>query len=197
LAGASSSTSLASPPTTAASKEAKDPEKEEVAKSNKAPMAWKPTNRLAAYGSALPMNDGTANAEEEEVKLKEWQEKQELRRREGAAGEWETVAPSPSARIPAWKAERADSTDRDQAKAYKVREKQGHFRDDEDDEVGAQIKVKKRIKIQSEAEKLKQAEEDRRKMMPSWKPMRLDTGISAKEEDIQLVPVQESGKSSK
>jgi WW domain-binding protein 4 len=156
-------------------------------------VAWKPSNRLAAYGSALPINDGSLNAEEEQRILQEWHERQEARSKEGTAGEWETVTPVPSrsSNAEAANSVAGSSSEQDLVKSYKFKEKQGHYREHDVDDEGAEIKVKKRVKVHSETEKLKQIEEDKKKMMPNWRPMKFDTGISAKVEDVQLVPVEE------
>lgn len=152
--------------------------------------AWKPTNRLAAYGSALPFGVEGSTAEDEEQALKDWQERQEAKRREGTAGDWQTVAPSPSASSAAKPSAPPTALERDSAKAYTVREKRGQFGDDDDDGAGQVIKVKKRVKVRSEAEKIRQAEADKERLLPTWKPMRLDTGVGVKEEGVQAVPVQ-------
>lgn len=161
-----------------------------VKSANKSAPAWKPTNRLAAYGSALPLNGGGPN-EDDEKKLQEWQERQEARKREGTAGEWQSVAlPRDAARLQeAETVAAATPTFNHENSSYIVREKQGHFRELDNEEIAAEIKVKKRIKVQSKGEMSRQAQEEEKQMMPCWKPMKLDTSI-AKKDAVQPVAAE-------
>jgi WW domain-binding protein 4 len=178
-------------PGDAETSEGKAKSKQEEPKSGKTTVAWKPTNRLATYGSALPINDGSLLAEAEEQKFKEWQELREAQSKEGTAGEWQTVAPVMSKEEEEdLKFATAPRPDPYQPHSYVVREKQGRFQHDDDENDGPEIKVKKRIKVQSETERLKQVEEEKKQMLPTWKPMRLDTGVSVKEERVQAVPIE-------
>lgn len=126
--------------------------------------------------------------------LQEWQERQETRRREGTTGEWQVVAiPSHTSKLQEAETVVAATPSFDhETSSYIVREKQGQFRDndDGDDVATAEIKVKKRIKLQGERERSRQAQEEERRMMPSWKPMKLDTGIVKRDEGTQSVAAE-------
>jgi hypothetical protein len=82
----------------------------------------------------------------------------------------------------------SSSIPREASTSYVVREKQGHFRQDDEDGVAAEIKVKKRLRVNGEAEKLRQAEEEKKRMMPAWTPMRLDAAGVASKEKVEITP---------
>lgn len=124
--------------------------------------------------------------------MREWQERQEARRKEGTAGQWESLAPSTSTATRSQEVEAMPSFSLPrETSSYIVREKQGQFQREDDDDIGAaEIKVKKRLKVNGDAEKARQTEEESKKMLPSWTPLRLDTGVGVKKEGVQGVPME-------
>lgn len=162
------------------------------ADASKPPPQWKPTDRLATYGSALP-TCGEEQARLEEQRLQEWQQAEEERGKEGKAGEWQVVTPAQPVASKASRITSSTSTQHPTAQSSQIREKQGNYRSDEDDDGLEEIKVKKRMRTANENERERREAERQRTMLPTWKPMRIDTGVSVKQEGVQTVSMLKMG----
>lgn len=144
---------------------------------------WKPKDKLATYGSAIPLYvDEQGKMDEMHRQQLELEEIE--RKKEGTAGAWQTVEPIEKSKI-----QKLDSLPLASSSSYKVREKKGSYHDDKEEDDFDSIKVKKRIRTGDEEERKRRLAEQQRTELPQWTPVRLDTGISAKKEGIQGVPV--------
>lgn len=172
--------------------------RESKTKEPKPPAKWKPSDKLASYGSAMPVYaDENSRLDERHRQQRELEEAE--RAKEGTAGAWQTIEPQTSApsetKIQPSEGIPRTSTQISSSSSYKVREKKGNYHDDDEEEDTLDsIKVKKRIRTGDEEERKRRKEEEQRAMLPQWTPVRLDTGISAKQEGIQGVPVQRINK---
>lgn len=166
-----------------------DQEKEK----QKTPAKWKPTDRFATYGSAMPIYP------DEQSRLNEMHRQQIIleesqRKKEGTAGEWQTVelrTPPSDGKVQA--SDNQPRREKQSPSSYQVHEKKGTFfniNNEEDDVSLKTIKVKKRVRTGDEEQQQRKREVEQKAMVPEWKPVRLDTGISAKKEGIQTVPIQ-------
>lgn len=168
--------------------------RESKTKESKPAAKWKPSDKLATYGSAMPVYaDEKSRLDEMYRQQRELEEAE--RAKEGTAGAWQTIEPQTSApsetKIQPSEGIPRASTKISSSSSYKVREKKGNYHvDDEEEGTLDSIKVKKRIRTGDEEERKRRKEEEQRAMLPQWTPVRLDTGISAKQEGIQGVPVQ-------
>ncbi|PWN37461.1 uncharacterized protein FA14DRAFT_159507 [Meira miltonrushii] len=163
---------------------------EEKTKEPKQPAKWKPSDKLATYGSAMPVY-ADEQSRLDEMHRQQLALEESERKKEGTAGAWQTVEQTPA--LPESKIQTSDSLPQTNAQSssssYKVREKKGNYHDDNEEDTIDSIKVKKRIRTGDEEERKRRIEEEQRTMLPQWTPVRLDTGISAKKEGIQGVPI--------
>ena len=153
--------------------------------------AWKPQDKLAAYGSAQ------AIGLEEDAEVQRQQRLQEERNEKGFAGDWEempSVAPPAASSTSARQAPSRASvhfvpSERQQARSFQVRERRALVQEDEDEDGLESIKVKKRIKVETNAEASRREEEARARMLPTWTPIKLDPSVAA--ESPAPAPVSE------
>lgn len=164
---------------------------EEKRKEPKQLAKWKPSDKLATYGSAMPIY-ADEQSKLDEMHKKQLEQEEIERKKEGTAGAWQTVEQTPA--LTDSKIQSSDNTTRTSTQAssssYKVREKKGNYHDNNEEDEIASIKVKKRIRTGDEEERKRRIEEEQRAMLPQWTPVRLDTGISAKKEGVQGVPIK-------
>ncbi|KAN0061568.1 hypothetical protein ACQY0O_006415 [Thecaphora frezii] len=151
---------------------------------------WKPADKLAAYSTA----ESLGYTEDPEVLRR--QQEQEQRKEQGFVGQWEAVALPPDAAsvagVSGSSATHADSayaalplSEKHEARAFKLKERSAPEYGDEDDEDDgfANIKVKKRIKVETSQDRARKEDEARARLLPHWTPVRLDARKKDKPSD--------------
>lgn len=145
--------------------------------------AWKPSDKLSAYGSvsdasyASESYESRRQREEEEARERDAALEQK-RREEGFVGEWTEVVPTARRHAVAdVQTAAGEASEYQAAQSFKVREKSGRFGSlgDDGDEVGEtqEVRVKKRRPNESEANWNEEA--SRRKRLPQWQSVKLET----------------------
>jgi WW domain-binding protein 4 len=163
-----------------------------MSSTSKKSLQWKPADRTSAYGYALPVfvDQQTKRGEERHGEL---QEQAEAKRREGIAGEWLTVE-QPYKPLPKHSESVARHAEQEPSPAehFRVREKRGTYDDsaDVDDLTINTIKAKKRVAHDQQNPSSTSSVGKGPSMLPQWTPLRLDTGISVKDEGVQAVAVR-------
>lgn len=138
-----------------------------------APLKWAPTDKLSAYGSVTA---DQARLAAEEAALAQAQAEQKAtddddgtpRVYEAAPGEWQTVVtPVANTATVSSTDDQAGQGERSQMRGFTFKERSGGL-DDEDDDPPPDIKVKKRLKVETDAAREVREEEERRRMRPEW-----------------------------
>ncbi|PWN51439.1 hypothetical protein IE53DRAFT_386180 [Violaceomyces palustris] len=147
---------------------------------------WKPTDKLAAYSTP----ESLGFVEDPEVKRKK--EEEEARKEAGFAGEWEVIPqaqPSNSLSQPGASYSATELSpfvsDRQKARSFALKERSAPSVHEPEDDLG-EIKVKKRIKVESRDDLMKREEEARSRMLPAWTSIKLERGGSTQSPKLEV-----------